>query len=115
MKVNELNAESFDDFLQTSSQCFIVFGASWCQPCQDLKRVLEPLVQDNSDWALAYVDIENNPELVESFEVKSVPYVLVAREGVVLYAQAGALTAQASRELMDQAQALDMSQVKDDS
>lgn len=113
MNIIELSPDNFNHFISAPGKSFIVFTASWCQPCQDLKRVLERAFSKQAVWQLAMVDIEAYPVLAESFEVKSVPWVLVVRDGVVLFAEAGVLSLSAVNELMVQADALDMSKIKE--
>ena len=112
MRIIELTSDTFDAFILEPGRSLIVFTASWCQPCQELKRILHNVFDTEQQWRLAIVDIEAYPTLAESFNVKSIPWVLVVRDGVVLYAESGVLNKPALQELMTQADELDMSKIK---
>ncbi len=113
MSDNYLSSANFDIFVEQDGLSIIVFTASWCAPCKDLKKVLAELQKEFTYLQLAYVDIEQEPELVASFEVKSVPFVMVVRDAVVLFADSGSQTLQTMRELVLQAMRLDMNEVRD--
>jgi thioredoxin 1 len=110
---NYLSSANFDLFVERDGLSIIVFTAAWCAPCKDLKKVLAELQQEFAYLQLAYVDIESEPELVASFAVKSVPFVMVVRDAVVLFADSGSQTLQTMRELVLQAMQLDMDEVRD--
>jgi len=114
MSTIKLSNDNFDDFIAEPGMSIVVFSADWCQPCQDLKRVLETVLVEKSQWRLAVVDITKNTELAEAFDVRSVPWVLVVRDAVVLMAESGTLSQTAILDLMQQAEALDMEQLKQD-
>ena len=113
MSENYLTSAEFDDFVNQPGLSMIVFTASWCAPCQDLKKLLPELQQEFSHLRIAYVDIEQETELVQDFDVKSVPYVMLVRDEVVLFAESGALALSALRELVVKAMQLDMNEIKD--
>lgn len=60
------------------------FHAEWCDPCKILTPLMETLLSDTKDVNLAVIDVDNNYDLVETFEVKAVPAVLAFRNGVVI-------------------------------
>lgn len=112
MAENYLTDASFDSFMHRSGLSIIVFTAAWCAPCADIKKVLPTLQAETPDLEVAYVDIEQEPELAAAFSVQSVPFVMVVRDAVVLFADSGALPLQSLRELVAQAQALDINKIK---
>lgn len=60
------------------------FHAEWCDPCKILTPKMEELLENSDEIDLAIIDVENNTDLVETFEVKAVPAVLAFRNGVVV-------------------------------
>lgn len=60
------------------------FHAEWCEPCKILTPTMTGLLENQDDIDLAVVDVDNNADLVHTFEVKAVPAVLAFRNGVVV-------------------------------
>lgn len=108
-----LSESSFDGFMKQQGVSLVVCTADWCAPCQDLKQNLTVLQQENTDLSIAFIDIEAEKSLAESLAVRSIPYVMVVRDAVVLFAESGALSLGSLRELVQQAQQLDMNEVRD--
>lgn len=107
-----LTSADFEDFMQKPGLSIVVFTATWCAPCQDLKKTLHELQQEVESLSVAYIDIEAEAELSESFGVRSVPLVMVVRDAVVLFAESGSLTLGTMRDLVQQAMQLDMDEVR---
>lgn len=83
-----INIINHDDFvskvMQSDKPVIVNFHAEWCEPCHILTPKLKELVEFKDDIDLAIVDVENNAELVDTFEVKAVPAVIAVRNGVVV-------------------------------
>lgn len=70
--------------LHSDKPVIVNFHAEWCEPCHILTPKLKELIGPNNDIDLAIIDVENNAELVHTFEVKAVPAVLAVRNGIVV-------------------------------
>ena len=70
--------------MNSSVPVIVNFHAEWCDPCHILTPKLKELVGEGEDIGLAIVDVEANPDLVHTFEVKAVPAVLAIRNGLVV-------------------------------
>lgn len=93
MSVGPVHHKSFkicgsEDFIQnvlkSDTPVIVNFHAEWCEPCLTLTPMLKKMVGDSPDVHLAIVDVENNADLVHTFEVKAVPAVLAIRNGHVI-------------------------------
>ncbi|XP_025832902.1 thioredoxin, mitochondrial [Agrilus planipennis] len=77
-----------DDFLskvmRSSKPVIVNFHAEWCEPCHILTPKMEELIGPKENIDLAVIDVENNAELVHTFEVKAVPAVIAVRDGLVV-------------------------------
>jgi len=111
MATVELNKDNFEDVVTKSSMVVIDFWASWCGPCKSFAPVFEAASEQHSDIVFGKVNADDEQELAASFSVRSIPYVMLLREKVVLFAQAGALPAEGLESVIRQARALDMAQV----
>ncbi len=88
------------------------FWAAWCGPCRAFGPVFEAAATRHPSAVFAKVDTQHQPGLAEAFEIRAIPTLVVMRDGVVLFAQAGMLPATALDTLVTKAQALDMNEVR---
>ncbi|GHG93431.1 thioredoxin [Streptomyces rubradiris] len=108
----ELTKENFDETVSGNEFVLIDFWASWCGPCRSFAPVYEKAAEDNPDLVFGKVDTEAQPELAAAFEIRSIPTLMIVRDQVAVYAQPGALPAPALADLIEQARALDMDEVR---
>jgi thioredoxin len=108
----ELTRENFEQTAGGEGIVLIDFWAAWCGPCRSFAPVFERAAARNTDLVFGKLDTEAQPELAASFAIRSIPTLMVVRDGVVLYAQPGALPEAALDELIGKARAIDMEQVR---
>lgn len=87
------------------------FWASWCGPCVRFAPVFERVSAQHPDIVFAKVDTEAEQELAQQFQISSIPTIMAIRDGVIVYAQPGALPEQALESLIEKVRALDMDAV----
>lgn len=88
------------------------FWASWCGPCMSFLPVYEKVSEDHPDVVFGKVDTEEEQELAAHFSIRSIPTLMVIREGYEIFFQPGALYEEQLRELVEKVKALDMEDVK---
>jgi len=108
----ELTAQNFDEVISGADVAFLDFWASWCGPCRMFGPIFERVSKKNADLVFAKIDTEAQPELAEAFNITSIPTLVVIRDKVVLYAEAGALPEPALENLVSQAREVDMDKVR---
>jgi thioredoxin 1 len=107
----ELEESTFEDTIAGHDIVLVDWWASWCGPCRMFAPNFERAAADNPDLAFAKVDTEAQQGLAGAFGIMSIPPLLVFREQVLVFSQAGALPAAALDDLIAQVRALDMDEV----
>jgi thioredoxin len=110
----ELTEANFEAAVKKNGILFIDFWAQWCPPCRAFAPVFEAAAATHTDIVFAKVNTEEQPGLGAAFEIQAIPTLAVFREGVLLFAEAGAIPAKALEQLVQKVRELDMDQVRRD-
>jgi thioredoxin 1 len=112
MATIELGLEKFEQTALADGITLIDFWAEWCGPCRMFGPIFEEASNANSDITFAKVDTEAEQQLAGELGIASIPTLMIFRDGVLLYREAGALPAEALNGIIDQVRGLDMDAVK---
>ena len=114
MATVELTKDNFEEVVTGNDMIVVDFWAPWCGPCKGFAPVFEAMSEKHPDVVFAKVNTEEEQELAGHFAIRSIPTIMLFREKVVLFSQAGALPGEGLQSVLEQAKALDMKQVHAD-
>jgi thioredoxin 1 len=114
MATIDVGHEGFKELIENNNFIIIDFWAPWCGPCKSFGPVYEELSEKYPDIVFAKVNTEEEQALASSFNIRSIPTLMIFREQIVLFSQPGALHKSQLEEIIGKAQQLDMDQVRKD-
>jgi thioredoxin 1 len=88
------------------------FWAAWCGPCRSFAPIFEKASEKHADIKFGKIDTEAERGLAEGFDITAIPTIMAIRDGIVVFAQPGALPAAALEDLIGQVRALDMDEIR---
>ena len=112
MATVELTTANFDEVTGSEGIVLVDFWAEWCGPCKRFAPVYERVSEKHPDITFGKVDTEAQLELQARYDIRSIPTIMAIRDGVIVFAQPGALPESALENLIEQVQALDMDDVR---
>lgn len=112
MATTDLTLDSFDSAVKGDGITLVDFWAEWCGPCRNFAPVYEAASETHADITFGKVDTEAEQQLAAGFQITSIPTLMVFRDGIIVYSQAGALPAPQLEQLIQGARDLDMDEVR---
>ena len=107
-----LTATDFETTVLENDIVLVDFWAEWCGPCRNFAPVFEAASKEHSDVVFGKVDTEAEQALAGAAQITSIPTLMAFREGVLVFAQPGALAAPQLEQVIDAVRGLDMEQVR---
>jgi thioredoxin 1 len=112
MAVVELTKDNFEQVVTSNATVVVDYWAPWCGPCRGFAPVFEKVAQANPDVVFAKVNTDDEQEIAQHFQIRSIPTLMVFREQIIVFSQPGALPQSAFEQVVQKAKALDMDEVR---
>ncbi|MFL9609186.1 thioredoxin family protein [Methylobacillus sp. Pita2] len=92
MAVQHLNKSNFKQAIESNAFVIVDFWAPWCEPCVSFTPVFEAASEAHPDVVFAMVNVDEDPEISNYFNVKQIPAVMPIRDQIVVDAQVGEMS-----------------------
>ena len=112
MATVDLTSANFDEIVGGNNFVIIDFWAPWCGPCKNFAPIYEKISGQHDDIVFAKVNTEEEQELAAHFNIRSIPTLMIFRDQIVIFSQAGMLPEESMNELIGKAGELDMDEVR---
>ena len=112
MKPISITTDDFVEHVHKEGILILDFWAAWCGPCRAFAPIFEAAAERHPDITWGKVDTEAQRDLAGALAIRSIPTLMVFRDGILLFAQPGLVPAAALDEIVAKVRALDMDDVR---
>ncbi len=91
MSVLSINKSNFEQVISTDKPVLIDFYADWCGPCRMVSPLVDEIAEENPQYVVGKINVDNEPELAAAFAVSSIPMLVVIKNGKIANQAVGAM------------------------
>lgn len=102
MSVLSINKENFEQIKNSQKTVLLDFYADWCGPCRMVSPIVDEIAEENPQYVVGKINVDEEPELAAAFEVSSIPTLIVIKEGKIAGQSVGAKPKHQIIEMLEQ-------------
>lgn len=111
MRNHELQYSAFNTLITDNELVFVDFWAPWCAPCKEFSKIFEHVASRYPGIQFAKINIDDHKELTLDYGIRSIPHLMVFKDGMVIYSDAGHMTEARLEEVARKALAFDIEDI----
>ena len=111
--VHAISQTDFEPLINENELVFVDFWAVWCAPCKQFATIYERVAASYPDIVFAKINIETESDLAETFNIRSIPHLMVFKQGIAIYSEAGSMPESTLKELVQQELAVDVASIRE--
>jgi len=108
----DVTKDTIQSTIEDNDIVVLDFWAPWCGPCKGFAPVFDKVAGENPDVTFAKINTEEEQELGATFQIRSIPTLMIFRENIIVFSQPGALPEAALTEIIGKVKELDMDEVR---
>ena len=108
----EITAKNFEETIEKGGIVLLDWWAPWCGPCRSFAPIFEKTAAAHPDMVFGKINTDEEQDLAQAFEIRSIPTLMVFRDGILLFAQPGAVPGSVLEQVISKVQSIDMEEVR---